>query len=243
VSGLNLTALDITVQGNATLLLRDVLDAIRGITQLQSLVLSGLGLSGPVESTAQPGMKPFQQLRHLDISNNPGIIGTLPSSWRGLTALQSINVSHTGIFGTLPAAYAALQDLRVFSAGNCTGLSGQLPPAWGLLNLEVLEITNSAISGDLPREWADSVAMMPRGMREAVSKTPSQSNVVPSSGVVLPGQGRPVALAHGGLQQLRVLDLSVAGPKKGGMQGTLPDYLATLGQLQVRCSDAQEVTH
>jgi hypothetical protein len=181
------------------------------------------------------------QLRYLDISHNPGITGDLPNSWFTLRALTTLDISHTGIGGTLPEDYAAFQELREFKAVNCPNIYGQLPPAWGLLKLEVLEITNSGISGVLPREWADAMALR----QAAVSLSASQeakSVVTPvamtaaalESGVAAVGSdaasAQPAALA---MQRLRVLDLSVVGPGKGGLTGALPETFAALEQLQV----------
>jgi hypothetical protein len=79
VTGLNLTAVNVTVQGAATLQLLDIVAAISNLTQLQMLVLADIGLSGPVHEPGRPGLDLFAKLRHLDISSNPGITGDLPA--------------------------------------------------------------------------------------------------------------------------------------------------------------------
>jgi hypothetical protein len=55
--------------------------------------------------------------------------------------------------------YMALQELRVFRAANCSGITGKLPPEYGLLNLDVLQLTNTALTGTLPAEWASPVSV------------------------------------------------------------------------------------
>jgi hypothetical protein len=237
VTGLNFTALGITPRTDTSVPVTEVFDAIRNLTQLQSLVLCGGFLSGQLETEQQPGLETLQDLRHLDISNNPGISGSLPSSWYALAALQTLDVSNTGVSGSLPAVYAALQQLREFRAVNCSGLSGQLPPAWGLLNLEVLEVTNSALSGTLPRAWADTAALR-QAAATAASSVSAGSHSDPlspqrntASDAVVQALGQAAAL--GGLQQLRVLDLSASDAIIGSMYGPLPDSFATFGQLQV----------
>uniref|UniRef100_A0A383VUL3 Leucine-rich repeat-containing N-terminal plant-type domain-containing protein n=1 Tax=Tetradesmus obliquus TaxID=3088 RepID=A0A383VUL3_TETOB len=238
VTQLNLTALDITLRGGEGLQFFNVFAAISNLTRMQSLVLSGVGLSGSLDSLQQPGLETFQDLGHLDISNNPGIRGGLPSAWFCLSALRTVNVSNTGVSGTLPNVYAALQQLQEFSALNCSELSGQLPPAWGLLNLEVLEITNSKLSGELPREWTDAAALRQAAAAAASSTLldlvqwngASPQSKVAGEAVV---QSLPQPAARAGLAKLRVLDLSVSGSSTGKISGSQLDNFSAFEQLQV----------
>jgi hypothetical protein len=202
-------------------------------------VLSGVGIFGPLEDSSQAGLADFMSLRHLDLSHNPGITAELPSSWYLLSELEIVIISHTGIQGTLPASYAALQQLREFRAANCTGITGQLPATWGLLNLEVLEVTNSGLTGGLPSEWADASALQ-RARKAVASGTAILSS---ATARVQPASGQPGPL---GLLQLRVLDVSVLGPGRGGLTGTLPGSFAAMTQLQVggslcRCHHWQQL--
>jgi hypothetical protein len=219
--------------------LLDVTEAIRNLTQLQSLVLSGLGLSGPLDNAHRAGLDTFQELRHIDLSHNPSINGSLPSSWYSLAALRVINISHTGITGRLPSSYAALQQLKEFRASNCTGVIGQLPPTWGLLKLEVLEVTNSALTGTLPPEWVDAAALqqtvhalqlrsrtipvaqlqlqrftmikhVPVPEAESITATPLNLEVATTEPTASETAGALAGPATLGMLNLRVLDLSVA---------------------------------
>lgn len=84
-------------------------------------------------------------LRHLDLSSNPGLVGSLPAVLAGLSFLQTLDLSGCGVSGTLPAAYAALQQLREFRAAN-SSIGGQLPGSWGLLqNLQVMRCADIQI--------------------------------------------------------------------------------------------------
>jgi hypothetical protein len=252
---LNLTALGITVNKNASLPLLDVVAAISNLTQLKSLVLSGIGLSGPLDSAEHPGLDTFQELQLLDISHNPSINGSLPSSWYSIAPLQAINISHTGITGSLPASYAALQQLREFHAANCTGITGSLPPAWGLLKLDVLEVTNSGLTGVLPSEWVDAASLQQaaealqlpskttlqtRSSTSSITITaPREPSMVAMPGSAAPVAEKPVGAASAwaepslGMLRLRVLDLSTKALTRGGLTGTLPASYAALEQLQV----------
>ncbi|WIA11166.1 hypothetical protein OEZ85_011299 [Tetradesmus obliquus] len=152
--------------------------------------------------------------------------------------LPLLNIrSNTGVSGTLPNVYAALQQLQEFSALNCSELSGQLPPAWGLLNLEVLEITNSKLSGELPREWTDAAALRQAAAAAASSTLldlgqwngASPQSKVAGAAVV---QSLPQPAARAGLAKLRVLDLSVSGSSTGKISGSQLDNFSGFEQLQ-----------
>uniref|UniRef100_A0A383W896 Uncharacterized protein n=1 Tax=Tetradesmus obliquus TaxID=3088 RepID=A0A383W896_TETOB len=241
VTVLNLSALSVKVQAQAILPLLDVVAAISNLTQLQTLVLAGIGLSGPVHEPSRPGLDSFTKLRHLDISGNPGLSSDLPNSWFAMRGLTTLDISATGIGGTLPEDYAAFQELREFRAVDCPGITGRLPPAWGLLKLGVLEITNAALTGGLPPEWADAAAQ-----QKAAAALAASLEARAASAVAVPASAaseaeaeqngtdsvaaQPVVL---GMQRLRVLDLSVAGPGRGGLSGALPAAFAQLEQLQV----------
>jgi hypothetical protein len=233
ITALNLTALDIKVTGPAaTLPLLGVVATISNLTQLQSLVLAGIGLSGPVHQENKRGMDAFVKLRHLNISSNPDVTGSLPVSWFAMRALTALDISNTGIGGTLPDDFAAFQELRMFRAVNCPGLSGQLPPSWGLLQLEVLEMTNTALTGELPAEWADAAALQRAAAALAASLEVDTAAADGLQSKVLQASAQPGGAL--GLQRLRVLDLSVSEHVgRGGLAGGLPAAYAQLDQLQV----------
>jgi hypothetical protein len=235
VVGVNLTTVGVRVDASAAVDLLELVTSIQNLTHLQSLSLSGLGLPGALERTQQPGLTNFEDLQHLDISRNPRIAGTLPNSWYTLGALQTLDVSHTGVSGTLPSAYAALQQLREFRAVDCSSIVGTLPPTWGLLKLQVLEVTESGLTGGLPIEWADATALQQawqasNAVAAATSSEPGHTPVAAAAAAKIAA----VELSALGLQQLRVLDLSVSGPGKGGLTGVLPGSYAAMEQLQVR---------
>jgi hypothetical protein len=217
----------------------NLITTIANLTKLETLVLSNLGLSGPLDDPIQPnlGLHSFRELRHLDISGNPGITGTLPRQWLGLTALQVLDISGCGVVGTLPAVYVSMQELQELRAANCTVLVGQLPPEFGLLNLKVLHLTNTALTGTLPAEWGSPAALrrMAIAFRPKASSTTNNMDTARSVNMVLKGiHAQPAAKGVAvGLQQLRVLDLSVDVGGRAGLSGSLPGSFAAMKHLQV----------
>jgi hypothetical protein len=120
---------------------------------------AALQLSGSLPA----GLATFSKLESINLSNNKGLTGALPTIWSALTALRSVDVSGTGISGSLPASWASLQELRAFRAADCGSLSGQLPLEWGILrSLQELVVTNSQLSGPLPA-WTDAGVMRAAG--------------------------------------------------------------------------------
>ncbi|WIA08057.1 hypothetical protein OEZ85_007523 [Tetradesmus obliquus] len=148
VSGLAFDGLAI----NSTL--AGLLELLQQLPALQSLSLSGCSIAGALPAE----LSSLANLRHLDLSSNPGLAGTLHAALAGLSFLQTLDVSGCGVAGTLPAAFAALQQLREFRAAN-SSISGQLPGSWGLLqNLQVLDMSNAQLTGSIPAAWFDSAA-------------------------------------------------------------------------------------
>jgi hypothetical protein len=244
----------VTLAADAVVSLPDVVAIVKNLTQLQSLALSRFGLSGLLEDANYPSLADLLSLRHLDLCHNPRITGALPSSWHTMVELQTLNILHTGVSGPLPEAYPSLQQLREFKAVNCTGISGQLPATWGLLNLKVLEVTNSGLTGSLPKEWADAGALqraraaaaaaaadVARSITEEMS---AMTAAAPAQEWTAAGRTSTTSATTSAqlsadqpgllvMLQLRVLDLSMLGASKGGLTGTLPGSFANMQQLQV----------
>lgn len=157
VTGLNLARLKLnSVRRVANMLLSiDMFVAVAdGLKELRELDGSGVGFGGSLPDAIAPA---FVYLEHLNISNNPGVVGQLPRRWAGLVRLRNLDLSGTGISGGLPSSYAALQSLQELHLAGCSGINGTLPVEWGLMqSLRVINASGASISGSLPPEWADS---------------------------------------------------------------------------------------
>jgi hypothetical protein len=138
--------------------------------------------------------------------------------------------------------YMALQELKVLRAINCTGITGKLPSEYGLLNLDVLQLTNTALTGTLPAEWASPTTA--RKIAAAFARGTSYNIGLAGTGQAAAQQTAAHQVASrvraaqaggeaAGLQRLRVLGLSVADPGQGGLSGKFPNRFAAMKQLEV----------
>ncbi|MGI4734910.1 MAG: DUF6443 domain-containing protein [Janthinobacterium lividum] len=101
----------------------------------------------------------LDQLRFLNLTNNPGLTGPLPASIGRLTQLQYLYMGNCHLSGSLPAALGNLTNLLVLNAGS-NRFTGALPAQLAqLTQLQRLELGNdfgmqlgegNAITGGLP---------------------------------------------------------------------------------------------
>ncbi|XP_057428506.1 probable LRR receptor-like serine/threonine-protein kinase At2g24230 [Lotus japonicus] len=111
------------------------------------LVVSGMGLSGPIPDTT---IGKLSKLQHLDLSNNK--ISGLPSDFWSLTLLKSLNLSSNQISGALTSNIGnfGLLEMFDFSSNN---FSGEVPEAIGSLkSLRVLKLDHNRFEQSIPAE-------------------------------------------------------------------------------------------
>ncbi|KAG2495519.1 hypothetical protein HYH03_006462 [Edaphochlamys debaryana] len=101
------------------------------LPRLVSLDLSGNdgALNGGLPLTAWRGDWP--SLQYLNVSGC-GMSGSLPYDWSPLPALAVLDLSRNRLTGMLPPGLSSLSQLRWLSVAYNDGLSGTLPPAWGV---------------------------------------------------------------------------------------------------------------
>ncbi|XP_028065359.1 probable leucine-rich repeat receptor-like protein kinase At5g49770 isoform X3 [Camellia sinensis] len=90
----------------------------------------------------------LSELQYLDLSNNKGLTGTLPS------LIGNLNQLTTFFFGPIPDSIGSLQQLVFFivcRALNANNFSGPIPPSIGnLSNLSWLDLTENQLNGTIP---------------------------------------------------------------------------------------------
>jgi len=115
-----------------------------------ALDMSGAGLSGSLPSL----IGAISSLERLNISDNPSLAGTLPTSLGGLVNLTTLTFSSTAVSGSLPASLKDLVKLSTIIAKHAR-IQGYLP----YLQINVLDLQNNDLSGTLGVWPAQSVLL------------------------------------------------------------------------------------
>lgn len=154
-------------------------DEIFKLKHLRILSLTGCFLyptQNPVRLPISNWENLSNSLESLHLRSNPGLVGTIPSSFGCLRKLQSLALIENGLIGELPSSignlvrlrqlvlsgnhfvgeiplhYMGLFELLIFDASR-NNLSGALPSTVGLLDsLLKLDLSNNLLEGELPRE-------------------------------------------------------------------------------------------
>jgi hypothetical protein len=106
------------------------------------------GLQGTLPAAAAfAGLKGLTQIC---ISDQPGIVGTLPADWASMVQLQDVRLPNNSLSGSIPASWAGLAKLRVLML-YMNRLNGQIPGSLNALTaLESLEMGRNAFTGTIP---------------------------------------------------------------------------------------------
>ncbi|CAI9110876.1 OLC1v1010968C1 [Oldenlandia corymbosa var. corymbosa] len=140
---------------------------------LQKLDLSGNYFTGAIpESFSQ-----LPQLQQLGLSRNY-FSGSLPESLGALSSLQELYIDNNNLEGPILSSFNALYNLtRLELQGN--KLSGAFPELSQLNSLNVIDVSNNAISGELPANFPASLVELSMRNNSLVGAIPaSLSNVV-----------------------------------------------------------------
>ncbi|KAE9446762.1 hypothetical protein C3L33_21340, partial [Rhododendron williamsianum] len=109
-------------------------------------ILQGMNVMG----TEFGDIPSLSELQYLDLSNNRGFEGTLPSSIGSLTNLSALILVGCSFFGPIPESIGSLQNL-VYLALNNNSFNGPIPNSIGNLSkLYRLDLNDNKLSGSIP---------------------------------------------------------------------------------------------
>jgi len=114
-----------------------------------NLTLVQNGLSGSIPDEFSRLSPP--SLRRLDLSYNPGLVGTLPAVLLGnLTDLEVLSLSNCGLGGRVPLSLGGLENLIDLNLSANNGFNGTLPSELSnLKKLERVHLSGNRFSGRL----------------------------------------------------------------------------------------------
>jgi Leucine-rich repeat (LRR) protein len=113
------------------------------------LASNGLNGSLPLEL----GLMPF--LEEVNLSHNPGVIGTIPSELTQASGLRTLDLSNTRMNGTIPAEIERLEILDNLNLGN-SSFSGTVPASLSRLErIRILYLDQNQFSGTLHRDFGN----------------------------------------------------------------------------------------
>ncbi|KAH8509911.1 hypothetical protein H0E87_007721 [Populus deltoides] len=115
-------------------------------SRITSIVLSGMGLSG----TLTGDIGNFPELQTLDLSQNNGLTGILPSAIVNLKKLENLFLVECNFNGPIPDEIGSLTQLVSLSLAS-NNFNGPIPPSIGKMsNLSLLDLTDNKLSGTIP---------------------------------------------------------------------------------------------
>lgn len=110
------------------------------------LKLAGIGLIG----TEFSDISSFSELVKLDLSNNKGLKGTLPSSIGNLNKLDTLILVGCSFFGPIPESIGSLKEL-IYLGLNNNSFIGPIPRSIGNLSkLSWLDLSDNNLNGSIP---------------------------------------------------------------------------------------------
>ncbi|CAI8604176.1 unnamed protein product [Vicia faba] len=101
-----------------------------------------------------------ENLETIEFRSNPGLIGSIPSSFGVLKNLESMVLLENGLSGRIPLEIGKLVKLkRLVLSGN--NFSGSVPDNFGgLRDLLILDLSRNSLSGKLPSTFGNMISIL-----------------------------------------------------------------------------------
>lgn len=168
---------------------------------LETLDVSNNYFSGQIPES----LSNLTRLRRLALSGN-SFNSEIPSSIGSLSNLEELYLDNNNLQGTIPSSFNGLKSLKRLEI-QLNSLNGQMPNLWSINNLYYLDISDNAVTGELP-------ASLPNSLVQISARNNSLSGFLTSE-------------SFRNLTYLQVLDLSY-----NKLAGSVPMVLFELPSLQ-----------
>lgn len=97
-------------------------------------------------------------IRGLELSNNPRLVGTIPSSLEQLSKLQGFDVEGNNLESFLPTELGQITSMRGFNVAKNKNINGRFPKELELWTKIVkLTIQGTSITGEVPSTFCDMI--------------------------------------------------------------------------------------
>lgn len=124
---------------------------ISGLTELEELVISGIGLAG---TTIPASIGSLSKLKGLFLNDN-GLVGNIPPELGQLSQLQTLSLDDNRLSGSIPVELMSLTKLYGLRLHH-NYLTGPIPTEISnLTNLLALTLHRNSLSGVIPSTMAD----------------------------------------------------------------------------------------
>lgn len=200
----------LNVQNNA--LSGAIPDKISELKNLEDLKMNNNQLSNSIPS----GIGELADLKELNLSGNK-LSGSIPATIGGLSSLETADLSSNKLESQLPSAINQLSKLKELKLSGNT-LTGTMPSVEKLVLLEVLDLTDNQISGDVNNSVYNLTRMTDLRL----------------GGNKLGGQ---ISSQIGRLQKLSYLDLG-----RNAFTGSIPKEIGLLRLLEVFIVKENKIT-
>lgn len=144
---------------NPNMTVGEIPDWIGGsIGNVTELVLEDVGVTGNISNNNLINL----QLEALNLSDNPGLTGSLPS-WFETKNWELLELSRTGIeMSTIPSWLGNMNNLSYLGLGGL-GLEGEIPSFFGegliAVNLTTLALDDNSLTGSIPASLGNAIQL------------------------------------------------------------------------------------
>jgi Leucine rich repeat N-terminal domain len=115
------------------------------LNRLLLLEVVGNQIEGPIPAN----LVQLDQLKTINLSRNR-FTGAIPSDLRRVKNLQHLLLQNNKFNGTIHAGLCELTNLTAFNVANNVGMTGEIPPCFGDLPLEIFRVDNNGLVGQVP---------------------------------------------------------------------------------------------